>query len=185
LIKIKDLLLKNRSPNKFCSYNCNKNLLTKDCPYLIRKQNNNNISNPLIYVCGKKFLLKYQEKEEKISEKNEDVLKLFAKPKTDCLLKEKKFKIEKKKNLVYEYMLCNHTNLSKIFLKLFEEKFACYDIEIIKLNKFASVYKFKFIDTSSNLLLFFNFYKDGTEERVISFFISKKENEFYKISGGV
>lgn len=69
--------------------------------------------------------------------------------------------------------------------KLEKENFYCYDIKEETLNSFVSVNNYKFIDFDSSLLLYLKIYKEYEKERVIGIFISKKENEFYKISGGV
>ena len=185
LIRIRELILKNRSPDDLCSYECKNNLIVKSCPYLIDKQKNKLAENPIVFVCGKNFLIQYEKRIKQLSSKKKDVLKLFAKPKMDCLLKEDKFKTEKKKEKIYDTLFDIPKDLSQIFITLYEENFACYSINTVKLNKFACIYKFKFIDFNSNLLVCFDFYKDGNKQRIIKLFVSKKEEEFYKISGGV
>jgi len=142
---------------------------------------------PKQFICGKNFLKQYYQRAKKINDadKSKEVLKLFAKPKLDCLLKEEKFKIQQKKESLYTYILKNAEEIEDVLKKLEKESFYCYDIKEKNLNSFVSVNNYKFIDFNSSLLLYLKIYKEYEKERVIGIFISKKENEFYKISGGV
>lgn len=184
-LKIKELILKNRSPGEYCSNDCDKNFLVNSCPLLINRIKNEDISKPEKYICGKNYLQRYYLSIKNFKEEQKEGLQLFAKPKTDCLLKEKKFMANQKAEKTHSEVFRRYNSIENIMKYLSQEKYYCYNINFFKINQFVFLTEYFFVDLEYNLYLSLKIVKEDGCEKIMSFYVSDKENEFYKINGGV
>jgi hypothetical protein len=147
--------------------------------------NSEDIAKPQKYICGKNYLQRYYLSVKKISEEKKEGLQMFAKPKIDCLLKEDKFRANQKAKKTHSYIFKKYDAVDVIMKYLSEQEYYCYNINVFEINQIIFLIEYFFIDLKYNLFLSLKTIKEEDLQKVIGCLVSNKENEFYKINGGV